>query len=291
LAARVSTTGWTRSDTRRFPELPRLRPGKRRIVVALLAIVLVAGLGWLWYRDSSFVKIRRVTVAGLSGPDVPAIRAALEHSALTMTTLNVNMAALDAAVQQYPTVRSLSVTTEGDHAVLISVNEQVPVALVTNDGELVVVDGSGQLLPQSTVPHGVLPTLSLASAPSGDQVTAAGSLAALRVLQAAPYQWLAHIQTASSSAAHGVTLQLRQGPQVYFGPANQLGAKWNALDAVLDNSGSQGAQYIDVSDPQRPAAGVNTTASPTNTNTTASPTTNTTTTQAGTTADSGSTAQ
>jgi cell division protein FtsQ len=259
----MSTASWTRSDTRRPPLLPRLPAGKGRIAAALVALVLIAGLGWLWYRDSSFVKIRRVTVAGLAGPNVPQIRAALERSALTMTTLNVNMGQLDAAVQQYPAVRSLTVTTQGDHAVLIRVNEQVPVAVFKNNGELVVVDGYGELLPQSTVSHGVLPTLPLAPGVSGDRVTAAGTLATLQVLQAAPYRWLAHVQSADSSAAHGVILQLRNGPQVYFGPANQLAAKWNALDAVLENKGSQGAQYIDVSDPQRPAAGVNTTTSTT----------------------------
>jgi cell division septal protein FtsQ len=279
----MSTANWTRSDTRRFPALPHIRIGKGRIFATLVVIVLVAGLGWLWYRGSSFVKIRRVTVAGLNGPDVPEIRAALERSALTMTTLNLNMAQLDAAVVQYPTVHALTATTEGDHAVLIRVNEQVPVALVTNNGQLVVVDGYGELLPKSTVPHGVLPTLPLASAPSGSQITAAGTLAVLRVLQAAPYRWLAHVQTASSSAAHGVVLQLRKGPEVYFGPDNQMAAKWNALDAVLESSGSQGAQYIDVSDPQRPAAGVNVTTTPTTTNTTA--------TNSGTTAASGTTGQ
>ncbi len=255
----MSTASWSRSDSRRLPMLPRIGPGKGRAVVALLLVVLLAGLGWLWYRDSSFVKIRHVTVAGLSGPDVPQIRGALERSALTMTTMNVNMSELDAAVQQYPAVHSLTVTTQGSHAVLIRVDEQVPVALMSNDGELVVVDGQGELLPQSTVPHGVLPTLALATPPDGDQITDGGELAMLKVLQAAPYQWLAHLKTATSSPAHGVIVQLRNGPQVYFGPADQLDAKWNALDAVLEDKASQGAQYIDVSDPQRPAAGVDAT--------------------------------
>ena len=34
-----------------------------------------------------------------------------------------------------------------------------------------------------------------------------------------------------------------------------LAAKWRALIAVLADPGSGGATYIDVSDPQRPAAG------------------------------------
>jgi cell division septal protein FtsQ len=252
----MSTSTWIRSDTRRLPRLPHLPSGKLRIAVAIVMIVFVGGLGWLWYRGSSFVQIRRVTVMGLSGPDIPQIRSALEQSALTMTTLNVQVEKLDAAVSEYPAVHSLTVTTEGDHAVLIQVNEQVPVALVGHNGELVAVDGAGQLLPQSAAPHGVLPTLQLGAASAG-QITGHRALALLQVLQAAPYQWLAHVRTASSSAAHGVIVHLRNGPEVYFGPANQLSAKWAALSAVLLNKGSAGAEYIDVSDPQRPAAGVN----------------------------------
>jgi cell division protein FtsQ len=264
----MSTSTWVRSDSsRRMPELSRFRSNKLRILTGLVVVLMVAGLGWLWYRDSSFVKIRHVTVTGLSGPDIPQIRGALEQSALTMTTLNVQVGKLDAAVSEYSAVHSLSVTTQGHHAVLIRVDEQVPVASVNSGGELVVVDGSGHLMPQSTVAHAVLPTLSLASAPSGDQITAAGTLASLRVLQAAPYPWLAHIRTATTSTAHGVIVHLRNGPEVYFGPANQLAAKWTALSAVLRDSGSAGAQYIDVSDPQRPAAGVNATATTTTTDT------------------------
>jgi cell division protein FtsQ len=269
----MSTSSWVRSDSRRLPELPQLHSRKLKVLLALLTVVLVGGLGWLWYRGSSFVKIRRVSVVGLSGPDIPQIRSALEQSALTMTTLNVQMSKLDAAVSEYPAVHSLTVTTEGDHGLLIRVNEQVPVALVTSNGELVAVDGAGQLLSQSSVPHGVLPTLPLAPAPGSSQITAAGTLSVLQVLQAAPYQWLGHIQSAVSTAAHGVVLQLRRGPEVYFGPPNQLTAKWAALSAVLENSGSAGAQYIDVSDPQRPAAGVNPTRTTTGTSTTATATT------------------
>jgi hypothetical protein len=52
-----------------------------------------------------------------------------------------------------------------------------------------------------------------------------------------------------------VIVQLRNGPQIYFGPTVQLTRKWTAVVAVLQNRDSAGASYIDVSDPSRPAAG------------------------------------
>ena len=50
-------------------------------------------------------------------------------------------------------------------------------------------------------------------------------------------------------------MALRDGPQLYFGGAGQLTAKWNSAVAVLANSSSAGAAYIDVSDPSRPGRG------------------------------------
>jgi hypothetical protein len=81
---------------------------------------------------------------------------------------------------------------------------------------------------------------------------------ALRVLAAAPYRFLPHIARVVTNSTHGVVIELRSGPQVYFGPAGQLADKWTAVLAVLSARGSAaaaGAAYIDVSDPARPAVG------------------------------------
>ena len=51
---------------------------------------------------------------------------------------------------------------------------------------------------------------------------------------------------ASEGSAHGLEAQLRNGPKVYFGTDDDLGAKWAAAAAVLADSGSAGADYIDV---------------------------------------------
>lgn len=238
---------------------PRLLPRRLRSLHTLVLVLVLAGLGWLgwtWYRGSSFVKVHRVTVTGLSGPDVPQIRTALTDAALTMTTLDMRITTLESAVSQYPYVQAITVSHQGAHAVTIHVSEQVPVALVVAGGRAQTVDAQGQILRQATLPTGVLPRVSLRVAPAGGRVRGAGPMAVLAVLGAAPYRLLAHISNATSSSAHGVIVQLRHGPQLYFGPTDSLRRKWRAVVAVLQNAESAGAGYIDVTDPSQPAAGV-----------------------------------
>jgi cell division protein FtsQ len=250
------TGSWVRD--RRY-SMPRLLPRRLRSLHTLglvLVVIFIGWLGWLWYRSSSFVKVERVTVTGLSGPDVPQIRDALTSAALQMTTLNMNISKLESTVEQYAYVQSLEVARHGAHAVVIHVDEQVPVALARIGGNDEVVDADGRLLPNATNVRGALPIVPVASAPTGDTITAAGPRGAISVLAAAPYSLLPQIANATDSSVHGVIVQLRDGPQIYFGPAGQLHQKWQAAAAVLQDSHSAGASYIDVSDPQRPAAGV-----------------------------------
>ena len=245
---------WVREHRYSMPRLLPRRIRSLHTVVLVLAVALFAWLGWLWYRGSSLVKVEHVSVTGLSGPDVPQIRDALSSEALQMTTLDISIAKLESAVSQFSYVRQLTVTGRGAHGVLIHVVEQVPVATVQVGDQSDVVDGSGALLPGAT-PHGALPTVPLAIAPDGSVITAPGPRAAVAALAAAPYRLLAHITSATSTSAHGVIVQLRDGPQLYFGQPSQLRQKWTAAVAVLQNKNSVGASYIDVTDPQRPAPG------------------------------------
>ncbi|HEX3801639.1 MAG TPA: cell division protein FtsQ/DivIB [Solirubrobacteraceae bacterium] len=255
MGARVISGSWVRD---RGFTVPRLLPRRLRslhTVAVVLLLIFIGWVGWLWYRSSSFVKVERVTVTGLSGPDVPQIRDGLTDAALQMTTLNVNISKLESAVEQYAYVQSLTISRRGDHGVVIKVSEQVPVALVSIGGNDEVVDAHARLLPNTTIVHGALPIVPIAAAPAGTTITAAGPRDSIAVLAAAPYALLPHLASATSSSAHGVIVQLRNGPQIYFGTSSQLHQKWEAAAAVLQNHGSAGASYIDVSDPQRPAAG------------------------------------
>jgi len=87
----------------------------------------------------------------------------------------------------------------------------------------------------------------------GSAFTWAGAFSWL--LAAAPQRLLGRVSQATSVTLHGLVAQIRDGPSIYFGDASRLSAKWIAASAVLADSKSAGAIYIDVTDPQRPAAG------------------------------------
>ena len=222
----------------------------------ILAVVLVFALlggAWLWVRQSSLVAVKRVSVAGASGPDAAQIRSALVSAAHDMTTLDVQMRHLRTAVSPYPVVKGLRVSTQFPHGMRIRVIEQVPVALVEVDGRRTPVAGDGTLLRDVTT-NAELPSIGLSVAPGGTQLTGMAGTE-VRMLAAAPYQLLPKLQLASSDGTHGLVVQLRNGPRVYFGGADRLAAKWDAVTAVLADRSSAGADYIDVSVPTRPVAG------------------------------------
>jgi cell division protein FtsQ len=230
--------------------LPRLRP---RILIGMIVVLALLGGAWVWFRDSSLVAVQRVTVTGASGPDAASIRQALISAAENMTTLDVSTGQLNTAVAPYPDVKRLRVSTQFPHAMRIRVIEQIPVAVVSVAGRSIEVAGDGTLL-HSLAGASSLPAIPVEVPPGGTRLTGA-ALAAVRVLGAAPYQLLPHISQVTTIARHGLTAQLRNGPSIYFGDAQQLSAKWTAAAAVLAASDSAGAVYIDVSDPERPAAG------------------------------------
>jgi hypothetical protein len=86
-------------------------------------------------------------------------------------------------------------------------------------------------------------------------VTSGPAAAAIKLLSAAPGELLPKISQVTTVAPHGLVAQVRGGPSIYFGDTTELWQKWIAASEVLGDPGSAGALYIDVTDPQRPAAG------------------------------------
>jgi cell division protein FtsQ len=223
-------------------------------VALVFLIAALLGGGWLWLRDSSLVAVRHVEISGVSGPDSGRIRAALTAAAHTMTTLDLQRSRLQTAVAPYPAVKSIRVTTNFPHGLRIHVFEELPSAILTAGGRRVVISADGTVLRGAT-PKPRLPVLPARALPVGTRVTDRANRQELAVLAAAPSALAARAAGVLNTAAHGIVVKLRAGPSLYFGTLSSLHEKWIAATAVLATPSSQGAAYIDLSDPSRPAAG------------------------------------
>lgn len=226
----------------------------RVLMLGALIAVPVLGGGWLWLRQSSFVSVRRVQIVGVRGPEAQAVGAALTRAAHRMSTLDVNTAALRAAVAPLLVVRAVRATASFPHGLRIEVSEQLPVASLAAAGVRTAVAADGVVLGPALL-SGSLPSVSGSVAPApGRRVRAASLLAALAVLGAAPAPLAVHVERVFTGA-EGLTMVMRNGLLVYFGDASRPHAKWLSLVRVLADPSSAGASYVDVRLPSRPAAG------------------------------------
>ncbi len=252
-----------RPPARRAPRAARRRSVRRwlraspRTRLAVLCAIVLAGLGfgaWVWVRDSSLVAVTQVTIGGESGADAGVIRSALRAAAGNMTTLDVQMGRLRAAVAPFPEVRRLRVRTVFPHRMVIEVIEQRPVGILEAAGRAVPVAADGTIL-RAVAVSATLPAIPVSVFPVGRHLREGRAADAVALLGAAPAQLLTRISQVTTVAGHGLAAQLRNGPNIYFGAPLHLSAKWLAATEVLGDPGSSGAAYIDVSDPGRPAAG------------------------------------
>jgi cell division protein FtsQ len=225
-----------------------------RLAAAALATLAVLVAGWLWLRDSPLVAVRHVSISGVTGPDAGRIRSVLSVAARNMTTLDVRVGQLRTAVAPYAVVKDVRVSTQFPHGLRIRVLEQLPVGALVAGGRAVAAAGDGILL--HDVATASLPAISVSSLPGGSQVTDRSVLAALALLADTPPRLATRVAQVTNGSPHGLVVQLRSGPGIYFGTDSELDAKWAAAIAVLADPGSAGASYVDVTDPARPAAGV-----------------------------------
>lgn len=238
-----------------LPRAVRISPhGRRRLtVLALLLVALAAGYVF-WLRDSSLVRVDKVTVSGVDTADGARVRAKLTAAARHMTTLHVDAAALRRAVADEPIVQSLSVRADFPHGLTISIVQNRPVALLVANGRQVAVAPDGTILDASKVDNG-LPIVRVGSLPTAGRMPDGPARDRVAVAATAPARLLPRIASISIQHGRGAVAQLQHGPVVIFGQAEALDRKWTAAVAVLSNRSSQGATYIDVRMPDRPVAG------------------------------------
>lgn len=226
---------------------------RRRLLTGLGIALLVALLYYGWFRDSQFVEVRDVTVIGVTSTDAPKIRARLEREARSMTTLHVDEDALRRALGPGLSVASLRVETDFPHGMRIVVVENPPVAVLSAPGLRVPVAADGTLLRK--VRADGAPSIVVGALPRGDRLGRGRALRLVGLAGAAPQPLRRRMMRIRELPGKGLVAYLRSGPQVIFGDASALAAKWAVAAAILADESSRGASYVDVRWPDRPVAG------------------------------------
>ncbi len=228
---------------------------RRRALVALLVAGALTALYMLWLRDSSLVAVENVTVTGLTSRDADRVRVALASTAETMTTLHVDEARLQRAAAAFPVVARIEAKADFPNAMTIRVIEHRPAALIESNGRRLPVAGDGSVLSGIRV-EGDLPTIDLHVAMPQSQLGPGAARDSAAVAGAAPAVILRRVDSlAREGGTRGVVAQIADGPEIVFGTADRLAAKWAAAIRVLADEDAAGAAYVDVRIPERPVAG------------------------------------
>jgi cell division protein FtsQ len=223
----------------------------RMLAGVLLAVVGLA-LGWLWFRDSSFTAVEHVTITGSTSSEQAQVRQALETAATGMSTLRVDDQTLRDAVEPFASVADLRVRADFPHDLRIEVVEHEPVATLQSGGSRVPATGGGLLLEGIRTKE--LPVVTSKAPPQDGRVQDRRALAALKVAAAAPPELRSRAERVFWGE-DGISLELRDGPELIFGSAGDARAKWVAAARVLAESTSAGATYLDLRVPRLVAAG------------------------------------
>jgi hypothetical protein len=230
-----------------------LTPGRVRIIVLATVVALTAWSGYLWLRNSSFVRVDDVTVKGVHGRYARDITRTLESVGRRMTTMHMRESDLEKSVASFPVVHSVSASTSFPNRLEITVREYVPVARVTTAaGRRVAVSSDGTLLPR--LGQKKLPTVAVKEIPSSGRLKPGRALQLVGVLAGTPHA-LRPLVVSAAFGPGGIRAIVRGGPIVYFGSPQQAVAKWASAARVIGDVSARGARFVDVRVAERPVVG------------------------------------
>ena len=239
-------------DVLAFPEPPHRRRRRRVAIAAGIACALVAGLLAV-VLFTPLVAVRGITVQGtqmLTPAQVEDVLAPLRGRPLATVGDEEVLGLLHQLVQ----VKDARIRAEPPDTLVVAVEERVPVALVKQEGGLLIVDGEGIVLGNAADEEQYpVPVIDGASMPVGQDVFRAVTA----VLSALPAEVLAQLATASAESADSVELKLADGRTVIWGNAEERELKSRVLQALVKAAdeaqpGQAPVRVFDVSVPRHP---------------------------------------
>lgn len=223
----------------RAPRRPR-RWSRRRVLTAVAAFVVLAGLLTWLVLFSSLLAVRSVEVSGLRSGTAGAVRqiAAIPEG---VPLARVDVQAVTERLRAMPAIESVSVERSWPSTIRIAVVERAAVALVDRSGAQWLIDRFGVLFAQVTEPPAGVPELDVDNPAPEDPATRA----AVEVIPAVPADIRGRLARVSADSPESVVLHLAGGRTVIWGGAEDSAAKAQVLEAVFDQPGS----IFDVSSP------------------------------------------
>lgn len=223
---------------------------RRRVVIAVSAVLAAGALGWLLLLSPVLaLDAAQVHVEGQGTVvDAAAVAAVVApHHGTPLPRLDT--VALRRAVLDVPGVRAAEVQREWPHGLLVTVVSREPVAAVPQTGGgVALLDVEGVQVGRSdTAPEG-LPVVSVPL----DDPGARALTAVLTVLQQLPPELAAQVETASADSQDAVRFGLRDGVTVEWGSADQTALKIRVLQTLRAAAPSATASHYDVSAPELP---------------------------------------
>jgi cell division septal protein FtsQ len=234
----------------RLPALPEIHLGWR-LLSGVLVAALLAALYYLW--SSPDFKVQAAEVTGLqrlSQADVRAVLNIEEESIFTLQAAELQ----EKLEEAFPEFATVAVELGLPAKVSVTIEERQPILVWKQDGKEILVDANGISFPQrENAPPG--PSLTVEAAAAPPQPVAADELDPDAPFM--PVEMVSAIVSMSGQAPqgtpilydkiHGLGWREPQGWEVYFGDVQDMGAKLNVYQAMLQHFKSEGIEPVLVS--------------------------------------------
>ena len=246
-APRVSSAG-PAATVLAFPK-PRVRRRRRAVWITAASSVAVIGLFFAFLIYSPVLALKTVVVEGTGLLPLETAEAALEPlKGRTLPT--ISDAEVRALLQDRPEIDKIAVAAQPPSTLVVTVTERVPVAVLQDGAQLLLIDEQGRRLAAAADRAAVsLPLISGGT----EAVNAQVFPSITSVLSSLPEEVLTKLESASAQTVDSVELKLASGQTVFWGSADANAAKARVLEALMRMPPSDPpVEVYDVSTPDRP---------------------------------------
>ncbi|WP_394252611.1 cell division protein FtsQ/DivIB [Arthrobacter pityocampae] len=231
-----------------FPA-PRRSHRLRNTLAAVVAVLLVLGGLVAYVLFSPALALRTVSVQGnalVATEDVEAALAPLTGIPLT----RISREQVAGLLADQAPIEDVRIAAEPPSTLVVTLKERVPVAVLRNGGEFVLVDAGGrQLTRVAERGDAKLPLID----GGADAVDSAVFSSITAVLVELPVGILSRLNSASASSVDSIQLSLSGEQKIFWGSAERSAEKARVLEAMLSMpKADPPVEVFDVSTPDRP---------------------------------------